>query len=120
VANSRRPMGALEAEVLDVLWRADGPLTPAEVLAQLGDDLAYTTVMTTLTRLWQKELAERVKAGRAYAYRPTVTEAQFAASRMQVELSKSSDRLATMSQFVGGLDAADVQRLLELLEQSDQ
>lgn len=24
----RRPMGALEAEVLDVLWRADGPVTP--------------------------------------------------------------------------------------------
>ena len=57
----RRPMGALEAEVLDVLWRADGPVTPADVRTAMGTDLAYTTVMTILVRLWEKGLTERTK-----------------------------------------------------------
>ena len=64
----RRPMGALEAEVLDVLWHADGPVTPADVRTAMGTDLAYTTVMTILVRLWEKGLTERTKQGRAYAY----------------------------------------------------
>lgn len=113
----RRPMGALEGEVLEVLWAADGPRTPAEVLAATDADLAYTTVMTILTRLWQKGLAERVKQGRAYAYSATHTEADLVASRMQDQLSRSSDRLATMSRFVDGLDPDEAATLRALLEE---
>jgi len=47
----RRPLGALEAEILEVLWHSDRALTPAEVLDALDADLAYTTVMTVLGRL---------------------------------------------------------------------
>jgi len=46
-----RRKGALEQEVLAALAAAGRPLTAAEVLADLGDGLAYTTVMTTLSRL---------------------------------------------------------------------
>ena len=109
-------MGALEGQVLEVLWGAEAPRTPAQVLDALDTDLAYTTVMTILTRLWEKGLATRVKQGRAYAYQATVSEADLAASRMSRELERSSDRLATMSRFVGGLDAAEARELRELLE----
>lgn len=116
LVRKRRAMGGLEAEVLDVLWKGDGPQTPGSVQSALQDDLAYTTVMTILTRLWEKGLAERVKMGRAYGYSAKVTEAELLASRMQDELSRSSDRLATMSSFVSGLKSKEAKQLRALLE----
>jgi len=112
----RRPMGALEAQVLEVLWSADGLRTPAQVLDALDTELAYTTVMTILTRLWEKGLATRVKQGRAYAYEATVSEADLAAARMSRELGRSSDRMATMGRFVDGLDADEARQLRALLD----
>ena len=50
----RRERGELANEVVAAVTGADRPLTPAEVQAELGDDLAYTTVMTTLSRLHDK------------------------------------------------------------------
>ena len=45
-------LGDLEQAVMDVLWSTDSGLTVREVLAGLtGRDLAYTTVMTVLSRL---------------------------------------------------------------------
>ena len=60
-----------------------------------------------------------MKAGRAYTYVAAVTEAELVASRMQRELHRSSDREATMSRFVSGLDPADARRLIALLEQTE-
>ncbi len=111
----RRPLGSLESAILEVLWASDRPLTPAEVLDELDDDLAYTTVMTVLGRLWKKGLAHRVKAGRAYKYTAAVTEADFSANRMMAALATSSDAEATMSHFVDGLDAEQQRQLRKLL-----
>jgi predicted transcriptional regulator len=112
-------MGALEAEVLQVLWGSEEPLTPGQVRDALGEQLAYTTVMTILTRLWQKGLADRVKEGRAFAYGAAVTEPDLLASRMRGELDRSRDRAATMSRFVDGLDPAEAEQLRALLEGTD-
>ena len=60
--------GSLEQEALSALWSADGAQTPAEVEQAMDAGLAYTTVMTTLTRLHGKGLVQRVRSGRAYAY----------------------------------------------------
>ena len=62
--------GEPQSEVLSALWRVDEPQTPGQVLESIDADVAYTTVMTILARLWTKGLAERVKQGRAYAYTP--------------------------------------------------
>ena len=113
----RRPMGALEAEVLDVLWRSDGPVTPADVRAAMGTDLAYTTVMTILVRLWEKGLTERTKQGRAYAYSAVVSESDLAANRMRDALAGTSDRAATMSRFVDGLNKREAAALRALLDE---
>lgn len=115
----RRPMGSLEAEVLDVLWRADGPLTPAEVSDALGADLAYTTVMTILSRLWRKGLAARAKRGRAFAYSARVSEPDLAATRMRAVLTGTTDRTATMSRFVERLDPREAAALRALLDESE-
>ena len=49
------------------LWGKGSPATPGEVQDAVGRDLAYTTIMTILTRLWHKGLVERHRDGRAYA-----------------------------------------------------
>src|SRR4051812_49926529 len=67
MAGGRR-RGALEQEVLVCLGAAGRPLTVAEVLTELGGDLAYTTVLTALSRLHAKGALSREPAGRGYAY----------------------------------------------------
>lgn len=113
----RRPLGSLEAEILEVLWQSDHALTPADVLERLDAELAYTTVMTVLGRLWQKGLAQRSKVGRAFCYSATMTEADFSADRMRNALDSSHDALATMSQFLDRLDVDQQQQLRALLEE---
>jgi predicted transcriptional regulator len=113
--SGRRAMGELESEVLGLLWAADGALTPNEVLDRLGGGIAYTTAMTILSRLWQKGLAEREPRGRAFAYRPAVTEAELAAQRMRATLDRTNDREAALARFVGTLSKKDEQALRRLL-----
>jgi predicted transcriptional regulator len=112
----RRAMGELETDVLSLLWAADEPLTPRDVLERLDSGLAYTTAMTILTRLWQKGLVERDERGRAYAYSPAVTEAELAAQRMQATLEQTHDREATLSRFVGSLSQRDERTLRAIVE----
>ena len=112
----RRPQGSLESDVLTVMWANDDAMTPAEVLAALGTDLAYTTVMTIQTRLLEKGLVERERRGRAYAYRPTVTEAELRASRMSDALAAAKDRDAVLGRFVDTLSASEAAALRGILE----
>jgi predicted transcriptional regulator len=65
-------LGALEREVLECLWRR-GEATVRDVHADFGETTAYTTLMTTLDRLYRKGLLERRKDGRAFRYAPRVT-----------------------------------------------
>lgn len=117
--NERRPMGSLEASVMDRLWRADAPMTPAAVQAELGDDLAYTTVMTILTRLWKKDLVVRQRVGRAFEYAPAITEADFLSDKMRTELARTKDRQAVLSRFVDKLSAKDARALRDVLRDMD-
>lgn len=118
--SARRALGELESEVLSTLWKAEHPLTPAEVLTMVDAELAYTTVMTVLGRLWSKGLADRSKKGRAFAYSAAVSEADFSAERMIKALDTSENTLATMSQFVNGLDRRQQRQLLKLLEEREK
>lgn len=112
-------MGALEAEVLAALWSSDEALTPGEVLDVLDADLAYTTVMTILTRLWKKGLVVRAPRGRAYAYRPSLSEAELASRRMQAALDHAADRKGALSHFVGTLSPGDEGALRRILSETD-
>ena len=114
--SEKRPMGSLEAEVLRSLWTHGAPMTPGEVHDEVGDGLAYTTVMTILTRLWAKGLVSRERSGRAYAYSPTISEADHAAQRMRRPLAEVSDRNAALSRFVHGLSKKDSAALRRLLD----
>lgn len=112
----RRPDGALENDVLKVLWAADHPLLPAEINDAIDAGYAYTSIATILTRLQAKGLVERSPAGRAFAYRATVDESDLAVRRMAELLDSSSDRTAVLSRFFGGLPAREAKAIRALLD----
>ena len=112
---ARRAPGALEAEVLAVLWQADEPLTAADVQARLEDELAYTTVVTILTRLHDKGVATREKQGRSFRYHAVDDEAGLAARKMTKVLDGEPDRRSVLARFVTQLSESDEQVLRALL-----
>ena len=108
-------MGSLESEVLMCLWTSDAAMSPGEVRSRMGDTLAYTTVLTVLTRLWRKQLVERESKGKGFVYRPLMTEAELAATRMHAQLRRSSDQEGALGQFVNGLSSGEARVLRRLI-----
>lgn len=115
----RRGKGMLEAEVLAQLWISEEPRTAAWVQAQLGGALAYSTVVTIMSRLYEKGSLTRVREGRAYAYLPVADEAGLAARRMRKVLDQERDRAAVLASFVSALSAEDEETLRHLLDRMD-
>ncbi len=119
MSSSARPRGGLEREVLAALAAARQPMTASHVLAELGGQLAYTTVMTTLARLQAKGVLTRQMSGRAYVY--TVVgdarnvEESMAAHRMRRVLDSRQDRAGVLARFVADLSPEDEQVLSDLL-----
>jgi predicted transcriptional regulator len=116
----RLARGELEAQVMDALWDADDWLTPAEVLSAVktrARPLAYTTVMTIVSRLWTKGMLHRRRQSRAYAYRPVSGRDVWAAQRMHDFLEAAGNRGAALSHFVEGIDGREAARLRRLLEE---
>lgn len=111
----RRPGGALEAEVLALLQSSRQALTPRDVLQRLDDGLAYTTVVTVLSRMFDKGLLTRTKQGRAYAYAPVADAQGLTARRMRQVLDSDPDREAVLSRFVDELSSRDETLLRQLL-----
>src|SRR5450432_1030643 len=114
-----RPSGALEREILACLAVAGRPMSPADVRSELGDQLAYTTVMTTLSRLHAKGAVTRQAAGRGFAYElrggPDDAQASMTAHRMLRLLEAGGNRAGVLSRFVADLSPDDEQLLGELL-----
>jgi predicted transcriptional regulator len=69
---SSSQLGPLEQRLLETLWKR-GTATVRELIDEACRDLAYTTVMTTLDRLFKKNLLVRETEGRAFRYAPRFT-----------------------------------------------
>jgi predicted transcriptional regulator len=65
-------LGPLEITIMELLWR-EGPCSVHDVVPKLARPLAYTTVMTTLDRLFKKGLLGRHKSERAFVYSPRLS-----------------------------------------------
>jgi predicted transcriptional regulator len=120
----RRGAGELEAEVMSVLQAAGQPLSPGAVQRRLaggpsGRQLAYTTVVTILSRLHAKKALDRRRDGRAFRYAPVADEAGLAARRLAAMLDKEPDRQAVLSRFVADLSESDEALLRRVLADDD-
>jgi predicted transcriptional regulator len=115
---TRRADGELETDVLRALWHLDRPASPADVIDEMQTDLAYTSIATILTRLCDKGLATRTRAGRAYVYAAASSEADLTAQRIGSVLDAASDRQSALAGFAQSLDPADAAHLAALLNES--
>jgi predicted transcriptional regulator len=120
-ATSRNDFGPLESEVMDAVWRAGEPVAVREVVDELNErraeSLAYTTVMTVMSRLADKEVLARRKVGRGYVYEANAPDA--AGIAVKDVLRNYGD--AAVAHFVdeAQTDPALLQRLRRLLSDSD-
>jgi predicted transcriptional regulator len=94
-------LGELESAVMDVLWRAYGPMSVREVLTELNKtrDLAYTTVMTVMDNLHRKGWVEREMHNRAYQYTPLESREEAAARALRELLDASDNPEAVLLHF---------------------
>ena len=62
--------GALELDIMSVLWEVQEPITVAEVQSHITQkrELAYTTVLTVLSNLYKKQAVDRARRGKAHVY----------------------------------------------------
>ncbi|MFF7990093.1 BlaI/MecI/CopY family transcriptional regulator [Kitasatospora xanthocidica] len=112
----RRGQGELEAQVLAVLQQAPGPATAGWVQERIEGDLAYTTVMTILSRLHAKNAVSRSRSGRSYLWQASSDAAGLAALRMRRMLDGEADRDAVLASFVTALLPHDEELLRALLD----
>jgi len=73
-------MGHLETTVMEILWTR-GESSVHDVMERLERPLAYTTVMTTLDRLYKKGFLDRRKSDRAFFYVPRLSRAEWERKR---------------------------------------
>ncbi len=118
-------LGTLEAQVMEAVWDADGPAAVEDVRAALeanGKESAYTTVMTTMSRLFDKGLLKRELHGRAYHYSPALTRTELGSSvtRRVLDALLGSFAEPAMAYFVEALGDEDPDRLETLAEMIKQ
>ena len=103
---------------MEILWQSGQPMTVREVLDRANrgrrEHLAYTTVMTVMSRLAEKGILRRERQGRGYAYEPTADDQAAIAVRNVVR--EFGD--AAMAHFVeeARADPDALRRLRRLLE----
>ena len=112
-------LGTLEQRLMTLLWSAP-PVTVREVVAKLEGPLAYTTIMTTMDRLYKKGLLARHKDGIAYVYEPAMSRAQYHQTIIEdtvgALLAKSADPvMAAFVDTAAKLDESNLARLEQLI-----
>jgi len=120
--SARRGRGELGSAVLAVLWEAQEPLSAGEVrdrLARDDDELSYSTVVTILSRLYEKGSLQRRRDGRSFRYAPVADEVGLAARRLSALLDEVVDRQAVLSRFVEELPDDDEVMLRRMLAEVD-
>ena len=116
-SGSRPQLGPFEQQVLQRLW-SHGSATVRELLADGKIHQAYTTVMTTMDRLYKKGLLDRVAEGRAFRYTPRHTPEELqrvtALESIRQLLGSGDASSLPLSYLVEALSSQDAQLLDEL------
>lgn len=114
---SSSQLGPLEQRLLEALWLR-GNATVRDIVDENCQDLAYTTVMTTLDRLFKKNLLSREAEGRAFRYKPRFTREELhrevAGEALQQLLDASPASSLPLSYLVEILTKGDARLLDDL------
>lgn len=105
-------LGALEREVMAVVWKA-GEINVRDACERLDSSVAYTTVMTTMDRLFKKRLLDRRKVGRAFVYTATAT-------RDEMEGAVATELVQSLLQRHGGEPLPLLSSLVDAVSDRDR
>lgn len=120
LADASKVLGALEERVMDILWESP-PMSVRDVCGAMKRKRpAYTTVMTTLDRLYRKGLLARSREGIAYIYRPAMSRDDYhrrvvEAAMGELVASSTEPVLAAFVDVAAELDEANLARLEKLI-----
>ncbi|TXD35030.1 BlaI/MecI/CopY family transcriptional regulator [Lujinxingia vulgaris] len=70
----------LEAEIMEIVWDEgweEFAVADVHRILETQREIAYTTVMTTISRLYDKDLLTRRKEGRRYLYTAIMSRTEF-------------------------------------------
>lgn len=116
---SLEPLGSLESQLMERIW-ARGEISVRDLHAELESRLAYTTIMTTLDRLFKKGLLNRRRAGKPYLYEAKLSENEYHERLTQhffgMVMHDGKNRGVILSGFVDAVSGTD-QQMLEKLEE---
>jgi predicted transcriptional regulator len=122
MADLQPVQGELQNQVMAVLWRLERA-TVEDVRRALPSRHrgAYTTIQTTLQRLYERQLLKRVKEGHAFVYTPVLTEAEYLSLSVEQAFAGASRdaRHTALAQLIGGLredELSEVQRRAREIE----
>ena len=117
VSLSGARLGPLEQQLLQAVWER-GSATVRELLENEKVTQAYTTVMTTLDRLYKKQFLDRVSEGRAFRYSPRQSADELrrgaAVEGIRQLLGSSEGSSLPLSYLVEAISTHDAQLLDEL------
>ena len=116
-SNSTHRLGPFERQLMQEVW-SRGSATVRELVADGAIRQAYTTVMTTLDRLYKKGLLDRVAEGRAFRYTPRSTREELqrvtALESIRQLLGSADASTLPLSYLVEALSVQDAELLDEL------
>jgi len=120
-----RKLGDLELQILNVLW-AKGPSTVREVLESLPTQPrpAYTTVLTMMRLMHEKEYLDRREQGRAHVYQARLREQRTKRHLLRglVDSAFQGSAAALMVRLLEeeNLSSAELERLRKLINEKEK
>lgn len=119
----RKILGDLETDIMDIVW-VKGEITVRQVYEQLKDqrNIAYTTVMTVMSRLADKGLLEKIKEGAAFVYRATSSKEEFTKSTVKKVIGElledfTAPVINQFVEFLGDEQPETMEELARLIEE---
>jgi len=114
-----KQLGSLESQLMERTWER-GEITVRDLHAEFSSSLAYTTIMTTLDRLYKKGMLNRRKVGKAFYYVAALTETEYRERLTQhlfgMALHDGPSHDAVLSYFVDAVSETD-KNMLDKLDQ---
>jgi len=119
IPESLDQLGSLESQLMERIW-ARGEISVRDLHLELAPRLAYTTIMTTLDRLFKKGLLNRRKVGKAFFYEAKLSEKEYHERLTQhffgMVMHDARHSNVVLSGFVDAVSGTD-QQMLEKLEE---
>ena len=113
----RQVLGDLEYDIMEIIWENKGvSVRTVHDILKKRRNLAYTTVMTVMSRLADKGILERIKEGSAYSYKAVLNKENFIKSSVKQVLGNLLNDFTSpvISQFVELLDEENPEKIEEL------